>query len=71
MLDKAVRAHQEAEKAAVAVYFLDTVEDTADHIVTAGSLATAQNHAYIDRLVGGGIGVLLKADFGQAVGVGE
>ena len=71
MLDKAVGAHKEAEEAAVAMDFLDTVEEAADYIVTAGGLAAAEDYTYVDGLAGCGCGIFFETDFRQAVGVGE
>ncbi len=71
MLHKAVGTHEEAEETAVAVNFLNTVEYTADHVVTTGSLAAAEDYTYIDRLACCRVGVLFKADFRQTVSVGK
>ena len=68
---QAGRAHEEAEETGVAVYFLDTVEEAADNVVSAGCLAAGKNHAHVQRFAGCGVGVFLEADFRKAVGVGE
>ncbi len=39
--------------------------------MSAGSLAAGEDYAYIDGLAGGGVGILLEADFGKSVGIGE
>ncbi len=41
-------AHEEAEETAVAVYFLDAVEQTADHVVAAGGLTAGKDHAHVE-----------------------
>ena len=71
MVDETAGAHEEAEEAAVAVNLLDAVEQTADNVVAAGSLAAREDYADIDGLAGGGIGVFLEFEFGKAVCVGE
>ena len=68
---QALRTHKEAEKTAVTVDFLDTVEEAADYIVTAGGLAAAEDYTYVDGLAGCGCGIFFETDFRQAVGVGE
>ena len=71
MVYEAAGTHQEAEQAAVAMDFLDSVKQTADHIVSAGSLTTRKNYTHIDRLAGSGSGILFKTDFGKTVSIGE
>ena len=71
MVDKTAGTHEESEKAAVAVYFLDTVEKAADHVMAAGCLTAGKDHADIDRLACSGGGVLFETDFRKTVGVGE
>ncbi len=71
MVDKTAGTHEESEEAAVAVYFLDTVEKAADHVMAAGCLTAGKDHADIDRLACSGGGVLFETDFRKTVGVGE
>ena len=71
VFNKSGRTHEEAEQAAVAMNFLDTVEKAADNVVAAGSLAAGQDYTHVYGLAGYGAVVFLKTYFGKAVGVGE
>ena len=50
---------------------LDTVEEAANHVVSAGSLAAGKDDADVDWLAGSCQGVLLEFYFRKAVGVWE
>ncbi len=71
MVDESAGAHEETVELAVLVDSLDAVKQTADHVVTAGSLSARKNHTYIDGLVGCGGCSLLKHEFGKTVGIGK
>ena len=71
VVNETAGAHEETVEAAVAVDFLDAVEETADHIVSAGSLSAGEDNAYIDGLAGNGVGIFLESELGKTVGVGE
>ena len=68
---EARRTAEEAEELGILADALDTVEDTRNHVVSTRSLATGEHHAHVESLTGSGLGGLLHADVGSAVGVGE
>ena len=49
VLDQPVRPLQEAEETAFGMQRTDAVEETGDHIVSAGSLSAGENHADVQR----------------------
>lgn len=72
MVDKSAGSHEEAIEAAVAVDFLDSVEESGDYVVSAGSLSAREDYTYVDWCRAfSGVGVFLKLDFGETVGVRE
>ena len=71
MVNQSAGTHQESVETAVLVYFLDTVEKTADYVVSAGGLTTREDNANIYRFAYDGIGILFKLQFGQTVSVRE
>ena len=71
VVNETAGAHEETVEAAVAVDFLDAVEEAADHIVSAGNLSAGEDNAYIDGLAGNGVGIFLEGELGKTVGVGE
>ena len=48
MVDEAGGAHQEAIKTAFFVEFFNSVEDSAHHVMSAGSLPSGKNYADIE-----------------------
>ncbi len=54
MVNETAGAHEETVETAVAVHLLDAVEQTADYVVTAGSLTARQNHTHVHGFGGGG-----------------
>ena len=72
MVYKSARTHEETIETALPVKALDTVEDTAYHIVAAGSLTTAQYYTYVERfLYAHGVFVTFKLDYGQTISIRE
>ena len=71
VVDETAGAHEEAVELGIGVLLFQTVVETANHVVTAGSLSSRKDDADVD----GGIFLLLVGGFeaneGHTVGVGE
>ena len=73
-VDETGRTAEEAVELVVGVQCLQTVVETADNVVTAGSLTAGEDDADVNRFgvgIGLGVGVRLERDKGQTVGVRE
>ena len=72
VIDESGRAHEESIEAVFLIQLLKTVENTADHIVTAGGLAAGQDDTYVERLFyAGRILVMLEFNDWHTIGMGE
>ena len=71
MVHQTTRTQDEAIELAVLVQFLDTVEQTGDNVVSAGSLATRQDNADVDSREVYGFATFFKLNQRHTVGVRE
>ena len=70
MIHQTARTQDEAVETVLGVQFLNSVEETGNHVVTAGSLTTRKDNTHVDLCSVGNV-ALLELDQRHTISVGE